>query len=154
MLRQGVNRYRIRPIGHRAPEVWRGLGCWPFSDIWPLGVMVCCLTLLPAQLMGRLAHWLRPAIFGIRTETYRILVHCQDRLAEGPPVKNAEYDSEFWMAHEMSRGTYLAPGMDGPSMWALCVRISNLSLAGRWTRDFWSSLILCSSWTTPEAQLP
>ena len=51
----------------RAPEVWRGLGCWPSSDIWSLGFTDCCQTLyLGTQLTGQLAHWLgRQSIFGI-----------------------------------------------------------------------------------------
>jgi hypothetical protein len=25
----------------RAPEVWKGLGAWPSSDVWSVGVTVC-----------------------------------------------------------------------------------------------------------------
>ena len=66
-MREGFSKYRIQPIGCRAPEVWRGLGCWPSSDIRSLGVTVCGHTLsLRTRLTGQLAHWLgHKAIFGI-----------------------------------------------------------------------------------------
>ena len=44
-------------------------------------------------------------------------MHCQiDRLVGllGPPVRKPMYESEPCMAGEMSMGTYLDPGIDGP----------------------------------------
>lgn len=123
MLRGGFNKYRIQPIGCRAPEVWRGLGCWPSSDIWSLGVTVCRQTLyLRAQLTGQLAHWLgHRAIFGIEDKVVEDLTESWciakiDRLVGplGLPVQNPEYELEFRMADEMSMGTYIHPEIDGP----------------------------------------
>ncbi|KAL9123604.1 MAG: hypothetical protein Q9217_006979 [Psora testacea] len=108
LMREGFNKYRIQPIGCRAPEVWRGLGCWPSSDIWSLGVT--------------LAHWLgHKAFFGISDKVVEGLTESWciakiDRLIGplGPPVQNPEYESEFRMAGELSMGTYIHPEIDGP----------------------------------------
>ena len=37
---EGYAKVRIQSLETRAPEVWRGLGCWPSSDVWSLGVTV------------------------------------------------------------------------------------------------------------------
>ena len=122
-MREGFNKYRIQPIGCRAPEVWRGLGCWPSSDIWSLSVTVCGRTLcLRIQLTDQLAHWLgHKAIFGISDKVVEDLsefwcIAKIDRLIGplGPPVQNPEYESEFRMAGELSMGTYIHPDIDGP----------------------------------------
>ena len=123
VMREGFKKYRLQPIACRAPEVWRGLGCWPSSDVWSLGVTVCFRTLHPrTQLMGQLAHWLgNTAIFGINDKVVDNLTESWciakiDRLVGplGPPVPNPEYESEFRMADEMSTGTYIDPEIDGP----------------------------------------
>jgi len=48
---EGIDWVCLQGLAIRAPEVWRGLGVWPASDVWSLGVTM--------------AHWLakRP-IFG------------------------------------------------------------------------------------------
>jgi len=40
VLQEGFNKIRIQSLPTRAPEVWRGLGCWHSSDVWSLGVTV------------------------------------------------------------------------------------------------------------------
>ncbi|KFY86001.1 hypothetical protein V500_07929 [Pseudogymnoascus sp. VKM F-4518 (FW-2643)] len=37
MLREGYDNSRIQSLPTRAPEVWRGLGCFHSSDVWSLG---------------------------------------------------------------------------------------------------------------------
>ncbi len=122
-MREGFDRYRIQSIECRAPEVWRGLGCWPSSDIWSLGVTVCDHALhLRIQLMSQLAHWLgRKTIFGIRDRVVKDLIEswCIAKISRlvaplGPPVENLEYESEFLTASELSMGTYIAPDSGGP----------------------------------------
>ena len=124
VMRGGFNKYRIQPLECRAPEVWRGLGCWPSSDIWSLGVTVCSRTLfLTTQLTDQLAHWLaHETIFGFRDKDVEGLTESWciakiDRLIGplGPPVQTVpEYESEFHMAREFSTGTYIDPEIDGP----------------------------------------
>ena len=41
----------------------------------------------------------------------------------GPPVPNAEYESEFRMAGEFATGTYIHPGIDGP---VSCIDVGTL----------------------------
>ena len=123
VMRQGFNKYRIQPFECRAPEVWRGLGVWPSSDIWSLGVTVRSRTLyFRTQLTEQLAHWLgHKAIFGIDDKIFEDLTESWciakiDRLIGplGPPVQNPEYESEFRMAAEFATGTYIDPVIDGP----------------------------------------
>lgn len=38
---EGIDSVRLQGLAIRAPEVWRGLGVWPASDVWSLGVTVC-----------------------------------------------------------------------------------------------------------------
>ncbi len=40
VLTEGLDA-QIQSLECRAPEVWRGLGVWPSSDVWSLGVTVC-----------------------------------------------------------------------------------------------------------------
>ena len=40
VLREGYDKIRVQSLPTRAPEVWRGLGCWHSSDVWSLGVTV------------------------------------------------------------------------------------------------------------------
>ena len=35
-----INWVRLQGLAIRAPEVWRGIGVWPASDVWSLGVTV------------------------------------------------------------------------------------------------------------------
>lgn len=120
---EGFNKYPIQPIACKAPEVWRGLGCWRSSDIWSLGVTVCDHTLyLRIQLTDQLAHWLgHKPIFGISDKIVEDLTEpwCIAKIDRpigplGPPVQNPEYEYEFGMAGELSMGTYIHPEIDGP----------------------------------------
>ena len=120
---EGFNKYRIQSIECRAPEVWRGLGCWPSSDIWSLGVTVCRHTIkLRTLLTDQLAHWLgNKIIFGTSDKIVQDLTESWciakiDRLIGplGPPVQAPEYESEFRIANELSTGTYIDPEIDGP----------------------------------------
>ena len=40
LLIEGVDSVRLQGHAIRAPEVWKGHGCWPASDVWSLGVTV------------------------------------------------------------------------------------------------------------------
>lgn len=40
VLQEGYDKIRVQSLSTRAPEVWRGLGCWHSSDVWSLGVTV------------------------------------------------------------------------------------------------------------------
>lgn len=123
VLRAGFSKWRIQPNVCRAPEVWRGLGCWPSSDIWSLGVTVGFHISYPGtQLTDQLAHWLgNYPIFGINDKLVEDHIESWciakiDRLVGplGPPIQNPEYESEFRMAAELSTGTCIDPGSDGP----------------------------------------
>jgi serine/threonine protein kinase len=64
---EGIDWVRLQGLAIRAPEVWSGLGCWPASDVWSLGVTVCLtrpdFTALADNF--QMAHWLaKPPIFG------------------------------------------------------------------------------------------
>ena len=37
---EGIDWIRLQGLAIRAPEVWSGLGCWPASDVWSLGMTV------------------------------------------------------------------------------------------------------------------
>ena len=41
---EGYDKIRVQSLQTRAPEVWRGLGCWHSSDVWSLGVTVSRVT--------------------------------------------------------------------------------------------------------------
>jgi len=40
LLNEGIDSVRLQGHAIRAPEVWKGHGCWPASDVWSLGVTV------------------------------------------------------------------------------------------------------------------
>ena len=46
---EGVKDPNAQTLETRAPEVWQGLGVWPTSDVWSLGitVRVYLQTLIP-----------------------------------------------------------------------------------------------------------
>lgn len=44
VLQEGYDKIRVQSLPTRAPEVWRGLGCWHSSDVWSLGVTVSRIT--------------------------------------------------------------------------------------------------------------
>ncbi len=46
VLQEGYDKIRVQSLPTRAPEVWRGLGCWHSSDVWSLGVTVSPLPTL------------------------------------------------------------------------------------------------------------
>ena len=77
---------------------------------------------LEIWLTGQLAHWLgHDAIFGVSDKVVENLTESWciakiDRLIGplGPPVQDAEYESEFRTANELSIGTYIHPEIDGP----------------------------------------
>lgn len=56
VLREGYDKIRVQSLPTRAPEVWRGLGCWHSSDVWSLGVTVSRSILLETQLTKRSWH--------------------------------------------------------------------------------------------------
>lgn len=47
VLREGYDDTRIQSLPTRAPEVWRGLGCFHSSDVWSLGATVISLPTKP-----------------------------------------------------------------------------------------------------------
>ncbi|KAL2015369.1 hypothetical protein VTK56DRAFT_5745 [Thermocarpiscus australiensis] len=49
---EGSNNSPLQPLAMRAPEVWRGIGCFHSSDVWSFAV-----TLL---------DWIKPGVFGIK----------------------------------------------------------------------------------------
>ena len=40
LVTEGYNSARLQGHAIRAPEVWKGYGCWAASDVWSLGVTV------------------------------------------------------------------------------------------------------------------
>ncbi len=40
VLLEGYDLIRLQSLPTRAPEVWRGFGCWQSSDVWSVGVTV------------------------------------------------------------------------------------------------------------------
>jgi serine/threonine protein kinase len=67
---EGIKDSNAQTLETRAPEVWRGLGCWPVSDVWSLGVTVChstALISLRRLTRSQLVHWLKSkTLFGPR----------------------------------------------------------------------------------------
>lgn len=89
---EGFNEYLLQPFAMRAPEVWRGLGCFHSSDVWAFAV-----TLL---------DWIKPGVFGIRDikDDHWPEPWCIAKLMRlfpnslGPPVKNTELEGWFGIA--------------------------------------------------------
>lgn len=156
-MRGGFNNYRIQSINCRAPELWRGLGCWPSSDIWSLGVTVCTRILyLRTLLTDQLAHWLgHETVFGISDRIVEDLAESWciakiDRLngPMGPYVRTPAYESEFRIVGESSTGTNIDPRIGGPTCYidAGTLRQELESLPGPnvdpWLLDFIDSLLI------------
>ena len=57
---EGFMEERPQGLEIRAPEVWRGLGCWQSSDVWSLGVTVswCFWYIVTHVLRTKLVHWM------------------------------------------------------------------------------------------------
>lgn len=110
VLREGYDKIRVQSLPTRAPEVWRGLGCWHSSDVWSLGVTVSfSLSISTSANQEKLAHWLASsAIFGAEDKIVQGLTEawCIAKIRRligplGPPVNNAEYEEEFLVAEEL-----------------------------------------------------
>ncbi|MCJ1307747.1 hypothetical protein MMC25_001395 [Agyrium rufum] len=101
---QGFDEVRAQGLEIRAPEVWRGLGCWPSSDVWSLGV-----TML---------HWLaQKTIFGAGDKVVKGLTDswCIAKIKRlvgplGSPVK-PEYEDDFKHADFLEQRSYQIPDM-------------------------------------------
>ncbi|KAJ9226789.1 hypothetical protein DTO027B5_1875 [Paecilomyces variotii] len=103
MLLQGYNKIRLQSLPTRAPEVWRGLGCFHSSDVWSFGIT--------------LVHWLaqRP-IFGAKDKIVENLTEawCIAKIRRlvgpfGPPVNNPDYEEEFFIAEYLESTTFSHP---------------------------------------------
>ncbi|KAF7866775.1 hypothetical protein EAF04_005617 [Stromatinia cepivora] len=102
MLVEGYDKIRLQSLETRAPEVWRGLGCWPASDVWSLGVT--------------LAHWLSGTpIFGPKDKMVEGLTEawCVAKIQRlvGPveaPV-NPDYEDEFLVADHLETTSFIHP---------------------------------------------
>ncbi len=134
VMHSGFRKYRLQSIECRAPEVWRGLGCWPSSDVWSLGVTVSTHILnLRPQLIGQLAHWLgHRTFFGINDKIVEGFIESWCIAKTGrligpldPPVKNPESEWEFSMADELCTGTYIDPVSDGPVPYINVAAVNN-----------------------------
>ncbi|KAI9885708.1 MAG: hypothetical protein M1823_002473 [Watsoniomyces obsoletus] len=99
MIVAGSNKDRVQCLECRAPEVWRGAGCWPASDVWSVGVT--------------LVHWLFPeTIFGPSDKFIEGMTEawCIAKIIRmvGPleaPV-NPEYEEEFAVAEFLEKETF------------------------------------------------
>ncbi|MCJ1365654.1 hypothetical protein MMC16_004779 [Acarospora aff. strigata] len=102
LIGEGYNKMRVQSLPTRAPEVWRGLGCWHTSDVWSLGV-----TLL---------HWLASKpIFGPgdkvidgMTEAWCIAKIIRLIGLPGQPV-DPSYLEEFATANFLEAATFTLP---------------------------------------------
>ncbi|KAJ9394249.1 hypothetical protein DTO282F9_8816 [Paecilomyces variotii] len=103
MLSQGYDKIRLQSLPTRAPEVWRGLGCFHSSDVWSFGIT--------------LVHWLaqRP-IFGAKDKIVENLTEawCIAKIRRlvgpfGPPVNNPDYEEEFFIAEYLESTTFSHP---------------------------------------------
>ena len=45
VLLEGFDSIHVQSLECRAPEVWRGLGCWHASNVWSVGITVSRSTL-------------------------------------------------------------------------------------------------------------
>ncbi|CAD6441363.1 42af014d-f82e-49a6-9a4e-116853ca4dfa [Sclerotinia trifoliorum] len=102
MLVEGYDKIRLQSLETRAPEVWRGLDCWPASDVWSLGVT--------------LAHWLSgTTIFGPKDKMVQGLTEawCIAKIQRlvGPveaPI-NPDYEDEFLITNHLETTTFIHP---------------------------------------------
>lgn len=101
-LGNSYDKIRLQSLETRAPEVWRGLGCWPASDVWSLGVT--------------LAHWLcGTPIFGPKDKMVQGLTEAWciakiQRLVR--PVQapiNPDYEDEFLVANHLETTIFIHP---------------------------------------------
>jgi serine/threonine protein kinase len=98
--------------------VWRGLGCWPSSDVWSVGVTVSSKPVycILSQLTQKLVHWLSPSIvLGAKDKIIEGLTEawCIAKIMRlvgtlGPPV-NPDYEEEFLIAKELESSTFEHP---------------------------------------------
>lgn len=121
VLLEGYNKIRVQSLPARAPEVWRGLGCWHSSDVWSLGVTVSQSDSRPSSRpwanRGQLAHSLSPSIiFGAKDKIVQGLTEawCIAKLRRlvgplDPPVDNPDYQEEFLVAEHLESTTFVHP---------------------------------------------
>jgi serine/threonine protein kinase len=117
VLTEGYNKIRAQSLPTRAPEVWRGLGYWPSSDVWSVGVTVSqTLITHNSQLTEKLAHWLSPTIlFGAKDKMVQgpTEAWCVAKIRRligplDPPVK-PEYEEDFFIAEHLESSTFVHP---------------------------------------------
>ncbi|KFY91239.1 hypothetical protein V498_05559 [Pseudogymnoascus sp. VKM F-4517 (FW-2822)] len=122
MLREGYDDTRIQSLPTRAPEVWRGLGCFHSSDVWSLGTTV--IFSLPTKshyglwnlTTTKLAYWLaQRLVFGAgdkiidgNTEAWCIAKIIRLVGPISPPVNEAFLD-EFSLARALEKEEYKDP---------------------------------------------
>lgn len=122
MLREGYDDKRIQSLPTRAPEVWRGLGCFHSSDVWSLGATVI-LSLQTKPHYGlwnltttKLTYWLaQRLVFGAgdkiidgNTEAWCIAKIIRLVGPISPPVNEAFLD-EFSLAMALEKEEYEDP---------------------------------------------
>jgi len=105
LLGEGIDSVRLQGHAIRAPEVWKGYGCWSASDVWSLGVTVR-MSFKTSQYspLKRLymVHWLATKpIFGASDKIIEGMTEawCIAKIKRlvgplGAPVK-PEYGEEF-----------------------------------------------------------
>ena len=118
VLKEGYDIIRVQSLPTRAPEVWRGLGCWPSSDVWSVGVTVSYIPSYPigSRLIEQLTRWLSPSlIFGAKDKIVKGLTEawCIAKIRRligplGPPV-NPDYEEEFVVAEHLESTTFEHP---------------------------------------------
>lgn len=89
VLQEGYDKIRVQSLPTRAPEVWRGLGCWHSSDVWSVGVTVSRITSI-TTLADCEVGTLVVSIYYFwgqgqdSRRTYRSVVSCKDPAADRP----------------------------------------------------------------------
>ncbi|KAI9674438.1 MAG: hypothetical protein M1817_001776 [Caeruleum heppii] len=107
-LKEGIDSVRLQGLAIRAPEVWKGYGCWPASDVWSLGVTM--------------VHWLAAKpIFGASDKMIQGMTEawCMAKIQRlvgplGAPIK-PEYGEEFATADFLESETFQLPGSSEPT---------------------------------------
>ncbi|KAI9755845.1 MAG: hypothetical protein M4579_004127 [Chaenotheca gracillima] len=126
LLLEGINHVRLQALEIRAPEVWKGQGCWPASDVWSLGVTVrkpTFTSIHPSFTNARhqMVHALAAKqIFGASGQFVEGMTEawCIAKIKRligplGPPVK-PEFEEEFAVADILESETYQPTGSAEP----------------------------------------